>query len=135
MCYNMDMRTSLLVLVTCCVIVSSTVAQKDAPAPPIVTAFECPTYPSLAQSVRIQGVVKLQVTTDGHQVTDVKLTSGHPMLAQNSSNNIHTWKFADHPPTTFAVTYFYVNEGHYKRDPVTKCSAKMELPTKVTVSF
>ena len=76
----------------------------------------------------------MQVTTDGHQVTAVKLASGHPMLAQNTANNLHTWKFADHAATTFAVTYFYVNEGHYKRDPVTKCAAKMDLPTKVTVS-
>ena len=25
-------------------------------------------------------------------------------------------------------------EGHFKRDPVTKCDAKLELPAKVTVS-
>jgi hypothetical protein len=84
--------------------------------------------------MRLQGLVKMQVTTDGHQVTDVKLTSGHQVLAQAADKNVRTWKFADHSPTTFTVTYLYVNEGHYKPDPVTKCSAKMELPTTVTVS-
>jgi hypothetical protein len=84
--------------------------------------------------VRLQGVVVLQVTTDGHQVVDVKLTSGHPLLASDAINNVRSWKFADHAPATFAVKYFYVNEGHFKRDKVAKCSAKMELPGKVTVS-
>jgi hypothetical protein len=88
----------------------------------------------MAASMRIVGMVKLQVTTDGHKVVDVKLTSGHPVLAPDAITNVKTWKFADHAPITFAVTYLYVNEGNYKRDKVTKCSAKMELPTKVTVS-
>jgi outer membrane biosynthesis protein TonB len=102
--------------------------------PPNVTSFDCPTYPSKAESMRLQGMVVLQVTTDGHQVVDVKLTSGHPVLAPDAIKNVHTWKFADHTPTTFVVEYFYVNEGHFKRDKVTKCSAKMELPSRVTVS-
>ena len=88
----------------------------------------------MAASMRIIGTVKLQITTDGHQVVDVKLPSGHPVLAQDSLKNVRTWKFADHAPTTFEVTYRYVNEGEYKRDKVTKCSARMDLPTTVTVS-
>jgi hypothetical protein len=123
------------VLITYCMLVgSTTVAQKGAPVLPTVTAFECPAYPSLAKQVRIAGMVKMQVTTDGHQVTDVKLTSGHPILAPDAIKNVRTWKFADHAPTTFEVTYFYVNQGTFKRDKITKCPAKMELPTKVTVS-
>lgn len=76
----------------------------------------------------------MQVTTDGHHATDIKLISGHPMLAKFVTANIRTWKFADHRPTTFAVTYLFVTEGEFKYDPVTKCSAKMELPTKVTIN-
>jgi outer membrane biosynthesis protein TonB len=124
----------MLLLVACCLVVSSTVAQKDAPALPTVTAFECPQYPSLAASNRLQGMVKLQVTTDGHQVVDVKLISGHPILAPTAYRNVQTWKFADHTPVTLAVTYYFVNEGKFKPDKITKCAAKMELPTKVTVS-
>jgi hypothetical protein len=77
----------------------------------------------------------MQVTTDGHKVVDVNLTSGHPLLAPDSIKNVRTWQFADHTPLTFGITYFYVHEGGYKRDKVTKCDAKMELPAKVTVSF
>lgn len=81
----------------------------------------------------LQGMVVLQVTTDGHQVVDVKLTSGHPVLAPDAINNVRTWKFADHTPTTFAVTYYYIHQDNFKRDKTSNCSAKMELPTKVHV--
>ena len=84
--------------------------------------------------MRLQGMVRMQITTDGHAVSDVKLTSGHPLLAPDAIKNVRTWKFADHTPTTLTVDYHYVFEGRFKRDPVSKCDAKMELPTKVTVS-
>ena len=130
----MEMRSFLLVLFTCGLIVSSTVAQNNSPALPTVTAFECPTYPAGAQSNRLQGMVRLQVTTDGQQVAAVKLLSGHPILAPTAYENVKTWKFANHPPTTFVGTYFFVNQGKFKPDKVTKCAAKMELPSTVTVS-
>lgn len=127
------MRT-LALLLSACSFLSPAIAQQDAPTLPTVTAFECPKYPSKAESMGLQGMVQLQVTTDGHQVVDVKLTSGHPALAPDAIKNIRTWKFADHAPITFAVTYSYTHQGDFKRDKTTKCSAKMELPTKVTVS-
>ena len=83
----------------------------------------------------MQGVVNMRVTTDGHQVTGVKvLSAGHPLLAEAAEKNVKTWQFSDHAPTSFTVAYYYIADGYYKRDPVTKCSAKMELPEKVTVS-
>jgi len=117
-----------------CLSLVSVVSGQNTPTLPTVTSFECPEYPSTAKSARLQGMVRLQITTDGHRVVNVKVTSGHPFLLPAAINNARTWNFADHSPTTFDVTYFYVNQGHFKRDEVTKCSAKMELPTKVTVS-
>ena len=64
----------------------------------------------------------------------MRLLPSHPVLAEEAVKNVRTWKFADHPPTSFSVKYFYVNEGRYRKDPATNCSAKMELPAKVTVS-
>ncbi len=84
--------------------------------------------------MRIQGLVVLQVSTDGHQVSDVKLTSGHPTMAPDAINNVRTWKFADHSPTTLTVKYYYTLGSHYKKDPVTKCDAQMDLPTTVHVA-
>ena len=76
----------------------------------------------------------MRVTTDGHVVTDVKIVSGPQILAQPAESNVRACKFADHPPTTFTVIYVYTYEGNYKKDPVTECVGKMELPGKVTVS-
>jgi len=63
----------------CCFPVSSLAQQETTPSP-TVTAFDCPKYPSKAESVKLQGMVVLQVTTDGHQVVNVKVTSGHPFV-------------------------------------------------------
>lgn len=101
---------------------------------PSVTAFKCPKYPGDAAMGRIQGMVLMKVSTDGHQVTAVKLTSGHPLLAPEAIKNVRTWKFADHSPTSFDVTFYYLLGTHYKKDPVTKCDAQMDLPTTVHVA-
>jgi hypothetical protein len=113
------------------------VVEKSEPEPAQVTtgitAFECPTYPQSARKIRLQGMVRIQVTTDGKKIINLKVT-GHPMLAEAAEKNIRTWKFADDAPTNFSVTYLYVNEGEYESDPVYKCRAKLQLPNKVEVS-
>jgi outer membrane biosynthesis protein TonB len=109
-------------------------AQNDASALPVVTKFDCPQYPQKAREAHVAGVVIMRITTDGHAVSDVKIMRGAQILQPFAEANVRTWKFADHPPTTFTVTYVYTYDGNYKKDPVTKCAAKMELPEKVTVS-
>jgi len=50
---------------------------QEAPAGlPRVTKSECPIYPRKAEAERLQGNVIVQVTTNGHAVSDVKLISG-----------------------------------------------------------
>jgi hypothetical protein len=128
------MGTRFLLMSLVCFVFVPLIAQDSQPALPTVIAFECPKYPPKAESMGLQGMVKMQVTTDGHKVVDIKLLPSHPVLAAPAEENVRTWKFADHTPTTFTVTYYYVHEGRFKKDAVTKCSAKMELPNKVTVS-
>jgi Gram-negative bacterial TonB protein C-terminal len=110
-------------------------AQESTSSLPAVTKFECPQYPEKARSAHISGTVKMTVTTDGHAVTDVKIISGPQILAQPAEANVRTWKFADHTPTTFPVVYVYASEGYFKKDPITKCAAKMNLPSEVIVSI
>ncbi len=109
-------------------------AQNNASSLPVVTKFECPQYPQKAREAHISGIVIMRITTDGHAVTDVKVIRAAQILEPFAEANVRTWKFADHPPTTFTVTYVYTDGGNYKKDSVTKCAAKMELPEKVTVS-
>jgi outer membrane biosynthesis protein TonB len=95
-----------------------------------VTAFECPKYPPKAQSMHLQGIVKLRLTTDGHRITHIEVLTSHPVLAEEAIKNVRSWSFADHTVTTFIATYNYTLEEHYKekKDPITHCSAKMDLP-------
>ena len=128
------MRALILLLVGCAFALCQAVAQNQTQSLPTVAEFECPIYPPKAKSMRLQGMVKLQITTDGRQIVQVKPLPGHPVLVEAADKNVRTWKFSDHTPTTFTVVYIYTNEGNFKRDPVTKCDAKMELPSHVTVS-
>jgi hypothetical protein len=129
------MRKSLLVIVAFYIFGCSAFGQTDT-ALPTVTAFECPKYPAKARSMHLQGSAQLKITTDGHHITHIEVLPSHPILAEEAIKNVRTWAFADHNATSFVVAYHYTLEEHYKekKDPVTKCSAKMDLPTKVMVS-
>jgi hypothetical protein len=124
----------ILALVLFSVVLPPVGAQKGTETLPTVTKFECPQYPEKARSLHIAGIVIMQITTDGHSVSDVKILRASKILAPFAESNVRTWKFANHPPTTFEVTYVYTFEGNYKKDPVTQCAAKMDLPKNVTVS-
>ncbi len=70
---------------------------------PQVTSHSDVVYAGLA--LIAQGSVHLQITTDGHVVTGVVINDGHPLLAQVAAANVRTWKFVDHTPGTFDVTF------------------------------
>jgi TonB family protein len=91
-------------------------AQESAKPLPEVTEHAAVKYQPLALQARISGQVHLQITTDGHGVIDVTVKDGHPLLAQAAVENVRTWKFVDHEPGTFDVTYNF----HFPAaDPVT----------------
>ena len=128
------MLIRIVALVLCSALFTSANGQKDSESLPTVTKFECPKYPEKARSLHIQGTVIMQITTDGHGVSGVKVLRAAGVLAPYAEANVRTWKFTDHLPTTFTVTYDYAFEGNYKQDPATKCDAKMDLPKSVKVS-
>jgi hypothetical protein len=105
LCYKFCMRIPFLLTIASCALACSAIAQTGTPLPN-VTAFDCPKYPSKAESMHLQGMVEMEVTTDGHQVAGVKLLPSHPVLAEEAAKNVRAWRFADHQPTTFVVTYF-----------------------------
>jgi outer membrane biosynthesis protein TonB len=95
----------LLWLITFATLAASVNAQQAAGTLPEVTDHATPVYPPLARQARIQGRVHLQITTDGHAVIDVASKDGHPLLAGQAEANVRTWKFVDHVPGTFEVTF------------------------------
>ena len=108
-------------------------AQKVEQQPPLVVAGEMPLYPIMARAARVQGVVKIKVTTDGKKVTAADVESGPPMLAKFAKDNILTWEFSQHKPTMFVTTFEYVIEEpaqcDYSNDALT-----LKLPLEVRIS-
>jgi TonB family protein len=82
---------------------------------PMLKSGEMPFYPQTANMARIQGDVHLRVTTDGSAVASVVVESGQPMLAKAAQDNVRTWKFEPHEPTSFSTLFAY----HLRAEP--KC--------------
>jgi hypothetical protein len=73
----------------------------------VVTAASVPFYPRIALLANVVGTAVFQVTTDGQKTSSIKLESGPPLLARAAKENIQTWQFEQHKPTTFSVTFQY----------------------------
>ncbi len=101
-------------------------------APPTVAAAAVPLYPPLARMARIEGVVHVKVTTDGHKVIATAPEDGHKMLVAAAESNAKTWEFAAHEPTTFTVTYQYKLVSESKENPYGP-TVILRLPTEVEV--
>jgi len=114
-------------------------AQQTKAKLPRVASASVPLYPRFAPPARIQGVVTLRLSTDGKRVSTISDASGPLMLVQAAKENVRTWQFEPHRPTSFEVTF------HYKLLPA-KCDSEcfcdseekesvvLQLPTNVDVS-
>ena len=100
---------------------------------PLVIAGQMPLYPIMARAAHIQGLVRIRVTTDGEKVTSVEAESGPPMLVKSAKENVLTWEFVKHKPTTFITTFEYVIEGSAQCDYSNGVSA-LNLPLEVRIS-
>jgi hypothetical protein len=61
----------------------------------------------VARAARIEGTVRLRVSTDGEKVVDVTVEQGQPLLAKAAQDNVRTWQFAKHSPTVFETTFAF----------------------------
>jgi protein TonB len=53
-----------------------------------------PTYPALARSARIQGVVMLQaVISKQGTIENLRILTGHPMLAPAAIDAVRQWRY------------------------------------------
>lgn len=82
-------------------------AQQVRVALPMITSAQVPLYPPTARLANVEGVIHLKATTDGHRVVSIQVEDGHKLLADFAEENLRTWQFSPHTPTTFAVTYTY----------------------------
>lgn len=77
------------------------------PSLPKVVSASVPFYPELARETRIQGDVRLRVSTDGKRVSAINPENGHRLLVNAAKENVQTWQFAPHKATSFEVTFRY----------------------------
>ena len=108
------------------------------PLPSVISA-SVPFYPRITQQAHIGGVVRLRISTDGNRVASVEVESGQPMLAQAAQENVKTWQFERHSPTTFEVTFRYrllpsKCDAECNCDSAEKPSVLLQLPTDVEVN-
>jgi hypothetical protein len=108
-------------------------AQESKVALPMVAGAAVPLYPPLARVARVEGVVHVKITTDGHRVIATHVEDGHKLLAAAAEENARTWQFATHEPTTFTVTYQYKLDSKLKGNP-NNPTVILRLPTEVEVS-
>lgn len=74
---------------------------------PVVTEAAVPFYPAVARMAHVDGVVRLQVSTDGEAVSRVEVLEGQVMLARAAKENVKTWRLKWHARTTFEATFRY----------------------------
>jgi len=123
----------MLILALLAPIVVRCAAQQSEPDNVVVTDAAVPFYPNNARLAHIEGVVRLQVSTNGETVSRVELFDGPLMLAIAARENVETWRLRWHSPTTFVATY------RYKLLPDIACefddgTVVMRLPLEVEVS-
>jgi len=123
------------VLIICVV---ASVAQVAEPPQklPVVKSGDMPFYPPLANMARIQGDIHLRVTTDGSGVAFVVVESGQPILARAAQDNVRTWKFEPHEPTSFSTLFAYhlLAEPNCKTDKSGNGEVHLKLPTQVEIA-
>ena len=81
--------------------------QEPETALPNVVAIRVPAYPQAARAVRLEGAVRIKVTTDGQRVATTEILEGPKLLAIPTQDNIQAWQFSPHDPTSFVVTFRY----------------------------
>lgn len=82
------------------------------PAPlPVVIESALPRYPIMPRMAGVEGVAVLAVRTDGKKIWVANHVQGSPMLLAAAEENVKTWRFKQHQPTGFRVTFVYRLEG------------------------
>ena len=126
--------TALLVCLTVCS-VQFVLGQKVKAALPMVAGASVPLYPPIARAARVEGVVRLLVSTDGQRVAATHVEDGHKLLAAAAEENVRTWSFSTHEATSFVVTYRYRLLRLGSHTGADNPTIVLKLPTEVEISI
>ncbi|HET7107334.1 MAG TPA: hypothetical protein VFI38_11035 [Candidatus Acidoferrum sp.] len=105
---------------TCVALVSSRPYEITKPeakvTAPQVLSVGVPYYPTAARASHVQGVVHIEVTTNGETVTTTHVEDGPRLLTPFAESNARSWIFVKHTPTKFTLTYTYKLLDHMERN-------------------
>jgi hypothetical protein len=106
------------------------IGQEPTPALPMVSAAPVPFYPPVARATNTQGVVHVNIRTDGHKVIEAHAEEKPGLLSTAAEENAKKWEFSLHTPVSFAIIYRYklADECNPNNPTVT-----IHLPTEVEV--
>ena len=138
--FRIDRRLARISLLLALVIWATGYAAAQTKASlPVVVSASVPFYPRVAQTAHILGDVRLRISTDGKQVSAVETKSGPPILAEAAKQNIRTWRFEEHSPTSFETTFTFTLltstcDAQCNCDSEEKPEVLLRLPIEVHVS-
>ena len=72
---------------------------------PVVLEMKTPTCPPMVKLSGISGTAKFLVETDGRKVKNILKAEGPPMLQRQLPSQLMTWRFEEHTPTEFIITF------------------------------
>ena len=120
----MALAFRLTVPVAACLSAALTIGSSIAaqtPILPTVVAAALPAHPPIPRQAGVNGVVRLQVYTDGEKVSRSVVLETPPQLASMFASaideNLQTWRFARHVPTSFQVTFRFTSLRSEPPDP------------------
>jgi hypothetical protein len=131
---NVSRLAAFTTVLALCVAASPALAQGPQPESvlPVVNSAKMPLYPHLARLARIEGTARMQVWTDGTSVVKVEGNGAHKLLLTAAEENLRTWRFYPHKPTSFTVTFVYSLEQPEVFGFVNP-SIVLQLPTRVEI--
>ena len=92
---------TLALLTVFCLVALHSRAQEAASSPRKVLVKTPAIYPSLARSMNIRGVVKIEATVAPNgTIKNMDVKGGHPLLTQSAVTAIGHWKFETTPHET-----------------------------------
>ena len=101
---------------------------------PQVIEMAVPRYPPMAKISNIYGVVHFLVQTDGTVIKKIVKSDGPPMLVRQLGLFLKTWKFEQHDPIEFEITFHMKTNGPAICPPGKPDEVKMVLPSFIEMT-
>jgi TonB family protein len=102
--YSAAFLSLVLAILLCSVFTNTSFSQSQAAGKRHLVAQSQPKYPSLARTLRLEGVVRLEVVVSPEgSVKSVGIKGGHPVLADAAASTVREWKWERAPQESHEI--------------------------------